>query len=121
VVVTVIAAVPLCPSLVAVIVAGPAATPVTSPVDETVATALLLVVHVTARPVSTFPDASFVVAVSCTVAPTLTVAIAGLTVTDATGADGVVVPPPPPQAASMSVPTPKNSQPTIRFMPLRSL
>src|SRR3989442_1038977 len=35
--VTVIAALPLCPSLVAVIVAGPAATPVTSPLPLTVA------------------------------------------------------------------------------------
>ncbi len=90
--VTVIAAVPLCPSLVAVIVTGPpAVTPVTSPVDETVATAALLVVHVTVRPVSTFPAASCVVAVSCTVAPTATAAGVGVTVTDATGAGAVTV------------------------------
>src|SRR3989442_418706 len=44
---TVIAAVPLCPSLVAVIVAWPAATPVASPVKFTVATAGLLVAQVT--------------------------------------------------------------------------
>src|SRR5438309_2179894 len=44
---TVIAAVPLLPSLVAVIVALPVATPVTRPLSETVPTALLLVVQVT--------------------------------------------------------------------------
>jgi hypothetical protein len=99
---TLIAAVPVLPSLVAVIVTGPpAAMPVTSPVDETVAIAPLLV-HVTSRPVSTFPAASVVVAVSCTVAPTTTIAVAGVTVTDATGTvpDGVdgPVPLPPPHA-----------------------
>jgi hypothetical protein len=85
---TVIAAVPLCPSLVAVIVAWPAATPVASPVEFTVVTAGLLVAQVTVRPVSTFPAASLVVAVSCTVTPTSTVA--GATVTDATGTGGAV-------------------------------
>src|SRR6266508_402036 len=76
--VTVIAAVPVCPSLVAVMVTGPpAVTPVTSPLDETVAMDALLVVHVTVRPVSTFPAASCVVAVSCTVAPTATATGAG--------------------------------------------
>src|SRR3989442_12893084 len=86
---TVIAAVPLCPSLIAVIVARPAATPVASPVEFTVATPGLLVTQVTVRPVSTFPAASFVVAVSCTVTPTSTVA--GATVTDATETDGGTV------------------------------
>ena len=56
--VTVIAAVPLFPSLVAVMVAEPAATPVTKPLEETVATEPLDVVHVMARPVSTLPLAS---------------------------------------------------------------
>src|SRR5436309_12826864 len=98
--VTVIAAVPVCPSLVAVMVTGPpAVTPVTSPVDETVAMAASLVVHVTVRPVSTFPAASVVVAVNCTVAPTSTVAVPGLTDTDATGAavavTGTAAAPPP--------------------------
>jgi hypothetical protein len=65
---TVIAAVPLCPSLVAVIITGPtAATPVTSPCEFTAAAAVLPLAHVTARPVSTLPAASFVVGVSCTV------------------------------------------------------
>ncbi len=46
-VVTVIAAASLLPPLVAVIVADPAATPVTRPLPETVATALLPIVHIT--------------------------------------------------------------------------
>ena len=86
--VTVMAAVPGRPSLVAVMVAGPAATPVTSPLAETVATPLALVVHVTGRPVSTLPLASRSVAASCTVAPTCTLAGVGVTVTVATGGGG---------------------------------
>ncbi len=105
-VVTVIAAVPVFPSLVAVIVAVPAAAPVTRPAAFTVATVVLLLVHVTVRPVSTFPAASFVVAVSCTVAPTATAAGAGVTVTDATGVGGVVVSLP--QAASTSTLAPRS-------------
>src|SRR3989442_8273384 len=66
---TVSAAVPLCPSLVAVIVAAPAATPVTSPLPLTAAPAGLPEAHVTVRPVSGLPPASFGVAVSCTVKP----------------------------------------------------
>jgi len=62
--VTVMAAVPLCPSLVAVIVAEPVATPVTNPFAETVATAALLVPHVTTRPLRAVPFASFGVAVN---------------------------------------------------------
>src|SRR5207249_1278841 len=81
---TVTPAVPLCPSLIAVIVAAPAATPVTSPVEDTVATAGVPDAQVTDRPESTLPAASFRVVVSCTVAPTSTTAVAGLTVTDAT-------------------------------------
>jgi len=79
------AAVPLLPSLVALIVAEPAATPVTNPLGLTVATAVLLLAHVIVRPVSTAPVESFVVALSCVVAPTKTLAVGGLTVTDATG------------------------------------
>src|SRR5207302_1079800 len=82
---TLIAAEPLCPSLVAVIVTAPAATPVTSPLADTVAIAGFELVHVSARPVSTFPAASLGVALSCVVPPTKTFAVAGLTVTDATG------------------------------------
>src|SRR5437867_4437451 len=65
--VTVIAAVPLCPSLVAVIVAAPAATAVTSPLPFTLATAPLLDCQVMTRPVNGFPLASCGVAVSCAV------------------------------------------------------
>src|SRR5437899_2256885 len=82
---TVTLAVPLCPSLVAVIVADPTATPVTSPAADTVAIAVFELVHATPRPVSTFPAASFGVALSCVVAPTKTFAVAGLTVTEVTG------------------------------------
>src|SRR5205807_6079780 len=82
---TVPAAVPLCPSLVAVIVTAPTAPPVTSPVADTVAMAVFELVHATARPVNTFPAASLVTPLSCCVAPTDTVADAGLTATEATG------------------------------------
>jgi hypothetical protein len=74
------------PSDVAVISAVPVATPVTSPLELTVAAALLLLTHVTVRPVNVLPFASLVVAVSCTVCPGWTAAAAGDTVTVATGA-----------------------------------
>src|SRR2546426_894315 len=79
------AAVPLWPSLVAVIVAEPATFALTSPVPVTVATGVLLLAHVTERPVRMVPLASRRVAVSCCVCPAGTLADAGLTVTDATG------------------------------------
>jgi hypothetical protein len=81
---------PLLPSLVAVIVADPAATPVTTPLKETVAMPVLELDHVTARPVNTLLFASRVVAVSCVVCPTVTLAVVGATLTDATGT-GVTV------------------------------
>ena len=84
-VVTVTAAVPLFPSLVAVIVAEPAATPLTRPVLLTVAAAVLLLDQVTVLPVSTFPAESNVVAVSWRVCPGCTLADAGLTLTAETG------------------------------------
>src|SRR2546430_677515 len=56
--VIVLVAVPVTPSLVAVIVAVPALTPVARPVAETVATAPLLVFQVTVRPVRACPAAS---------------------------------------------------------------
>src|SRR3989442_7059506 len=84
--VTVIAAVPLFPSLVAVIVANPAAPPVTSPVALTEARAASLVAQVTDRPESRLPAESRSVAVSCSICPISTLAVAGLTVTVATGA-----------------------------------
>src|SRR5207253_8771366 len=82
---TVMAAVPLCPSLVAVIVAEPATFPVTSPLELTVAIAVLELAHVTTRPDNGLPLASFGVAVSCTVVPSFTEGAAGATVTEATG------------------------------------
>jgi hypothetical protein len=82
---TVRLAVPLFPSLVAMIVAEPAATPVTTPLDDTVAMPVLELNHVTARPVSTLLFASYAVAVSCAVCPTVTLGVAGETLTEATG------------------------------------
>src|SRR5439155_7565569 len=89
--VTVTLAEPLLPSLVAVITAGPALTPLTSPVPSTAATTALSLVQSTVRPLNTLPFASRRVAVSCTVCPTATLAVAGVTVTDATGATTVTV------------------------------
>src|SRR2546430_4616159 len=67
--VTVMAAVPLFPSLVALIVMEPGVTPETRPLLLTVATAVLELDHVTVRPESGFPPASLGVPVSCTVWP----------------------------------------------------
>jgi hypothetical protein len=89
--VTVTVAVPLFPSLVAVIVAEPAAFAVTSPAALTVATVVVLLAHVIVRPVSTFPAESFVVTDSCAVWPRTRLFDAGLTVTEATGTGGGVV------------------------------
>ncbi|HXI94758.1 MAG TPA: hypothetical protein VNG04_01420, partial [Candidatus Acidoferrum sp.] len=83
--VTVMADEPLLPSDVAVMVADPAAAPVTRPAPFTDAMLVTLLDQVMVRPVSTFPFASFVAAVSWTVDPTATEALAGLTVTVATG------------------------------------
>src|SRR5207302_656025 len=88
--VTVTADVPLCPSDVAVMVVEPATTPVTRPLAFTLPTEVLLLAHVTDRPVSGLPLASFGVAVSWTACPTGTDADAGLTVTDATGSGPAV-------------------------------
>src|SRR2546426_10057367 len=82
---TVSTAVPFLPSLVAVMVAEPTATPVTSPLAFTAATVVLLLDHVTTRPASANPFASFGIAVNCAACPTITLAVAGVTVTDATG------------------------------------
>ena len=68
--VTVIAEVPICPPLAAVIVADPGATPVTSPVlPSTVAAAVLSLNQVTVNPA---------------VCPAATLAVGGVTVTDPT-------------------------------------
>jgi hypothetical protein len=85
---TVTIAVPLFVSDVAVIVAEPAATAVTTPLDETVATLLALVDQVTTRPVNVAPVESRTVAESVTVPPGLRLAVPGETLTDATGIGG---------------------------------
>src|SRR5438445_9611873 len=82
--VTVMAAVPLFPSLVALIVMEPGVTPDTSPLLLTVATAVLELDHVTVRPERGAPLASFGVAVSCTVWPACTEDVGGVTLTFAT-------------------------------------
>jgi hypothetical protein len=92
--VTVTIDVPLLPSLVAVNVALPAAMPVAVRTFETnvpVAMPKFEDVHVNTRPVSTFPFASFAVAVRTVVAPTGTEAVDGATVTVATGNGAVTV------------------------------
>ena len=81
---------PLLPSLVAVIVAVPAVTAVTNPLALTVATGGLLVAHTTRRPVRMLPLASSTSVVSRSVSPTWTVAVAGITDTDATSAPGTL-------------------------------
>ena len=84
--VTVIEAVPLFPSLVAVMMTGPPTTlPVTRPLASTVAMFASLLVQVTVRPVSGLPLASLGVAVSCRVVPATMLPVAGETATDATG------------------------------------
>src|SRR5258705_4607220 len=83
--VTVKADVPLFPSLVAVIVAAPAATPVTRPLAFTVAIAGVLDAQVMTRPVSGAPVESMVTAESCRVDATRMLATAGLSATVATG------------------------------------
>ena len=80
--------VPLLPSLVAVIVAEPAATAFTDPLEDTVATLGLDEFHVIVRPVSTAPDASLSVAVTGAVAPIASVVALADSVTVATGAGG---------------------------------
>ena len=65
---TLTAAVPLTPSLVAVIVTLPGVSPVTVPVADTVATAVLLDVHAITRSGANAPDTSRTTAVSCTLA-----------------------------------------------------
>jgi hypothetical protein len=79
------------PSLVAMMDAVPADTPVATPAVLTVATGALVDVHAIARPVSIAPVESRVVAVNVVVPPTAAVAVAGVTVTDATGGGSAAV------------------------------
>ena len=80
-----IVALPATPPLVAVIVAVPIETAVTTPLNEIVATPSLLEVQVTSRPLSTLLLASRAVAVACVVCPTLIDVDARDTATEATG------------------------------------
>jgi hypothetical protein len=82
---TVTCANPLRPSLVAVMLAVPAPTAVTTPVLFTVATAALSDPQDTSRPVTITPFASLVVAVAWVVPPATTLEAASTTVTLATG------------------------------------
>ena len=81
----------LLPSAVAVIVAVPAATAVTRPSDETVATVLRFDVQATMRPVIVAPEASRNLAVSCDVWPTTTLLVAGASSIVATGTNETVI------------------------------
>jgi len=102
--VTVTAAVPETPSVVAVIVAVPADFPVTTPDPLTVATAVLSLLHAMVCPPNVLPEASFGVAESVVVAPTRMDAVAGVTATLATvGGARMPVPSLPPHAAAARV------------------
>ena len=83
--VTVMAAFAVFPWLVADTIADPAATAVTRPDAETVATAPLALVQLTVRPTRGLPAESCVLAVSCTVWPRNRLAAGGLRLTEATG------------------------------------
>jgi hypothetical protein len=89
--VTVSIALPVLPSLVAMMLAVPGFSAVTSPVDETVATLLLELLQVTVRPVSVLPFASCVTAVAWVVAPSWMLVLARLTLTVFTGGGGARV------------------------------
>jgi hypothetical protein len=82
---TVTCADPVRPSLVAVMLAVPAPTAVTTPVVFTVATAVLSDAQDTTRPVTTTPFASLVTTVAWVVPPATTLEEASVTVTLATG------------------------------------
>ena len=80
--------VPLALPQEAVMIAVPAATAVTSPEADTVATPVLFEDQVIVRPVKILPFASRATAVSCTVDPTCTLGALGEIVTLATGTGG---------------------------------
>jgi hypothetical protein len=79
------------PPEVAVIVALPAAAPVTSPFPLTVAVPGAEVLQENVAPGMTLLAASYAVAVSCTVFPTAMLALPGVTATRATGGGGALV------------------------------
>jgi hypothetical protein len=76
---------------VAVIWAVPEAAAETSPVEDTVATAVLLLANVTVRPVSVLPLASFNKTTACVDWPTVRLVLFSVTVTVATGAGAFTV------------------------------
>src|SRR6266496_1780277 len=78
------------PSDVTVIVAEPLISAVTSPVRDTLPTAGSLLAQVIARPRTARPEASHVVAVSCTVPPTTTSTDSGTIVTAAMDGSGAI-------------------------------
>jgi hypothetical protein len=82
--------VPLRPSLVAVTVTAPGATPDTSPLADTEARLASLLLQVTARSPSTAPAVLRTAAVSCNVVPAVNEEAGEVTVTLPTGA-GVMV------------------------------
>jgi hypothetical protein len=84
-------ALPVFPSLIAMICTDPELTEVTSPVEDTVAIALLPELHVIERPVKMLPLPSRVVALACVVCPTVIVVGASETVTSATGTGTTVI------------------------------
>src|SRR5947209_19386039 len=86
---TAMTALPLLPSLVAVIVSQPTATPLTNPVGETVATPWLRPVHVMVRSRRVSPVASVSVATSYTETPGLITSRDGVTTEAATEWHGV--------------------------------
>lgn len=88
--VTVMAAVPFFPELVAVMVTEPAPLAVTSPDEETVATLLLELPHVGVVPDTVLPLEFLSVADSCAVAPTARLDDDGETATEATVDDDPV-------------------------------
>jgi hypothetical protein len=79
-------ALPLRPSLVAVIETAPTLTAVTAPLLFTVATAVLELLHTMARPVSTLLEASRTTTAACVTPPTVTDGADSETLTVATGA-----------------------------------
>jgi len=91
---TVMVTVPLWPSLVALIVVEPDATPTSSPASEMVPTEAFEDRQVTTRPVNVAPLAAIVAATSCRVSPTRSVASPPLIVTAATDTGAVVRPSP---------------------------
>jgi hypothetical protein len=77
---------PLIPSLVAVMLADPAATAVARPLAFTDATFVFELLHVIERPLNTFPPASWSTATAWVVCPTVSDGAFNVTATDATGA-----------------------------------